>query len=178
MRIVCSVPRTGATSVQRNLVYKTADGQPLHMDLYSPPDAPGQRSAVLLIHGGPIPMLGAKNMGVFVSYGELLASFGFAAVAFDHRFLGPNRLADAAQDVVDLMLHVRKNAELMVVDPQRLALWAFSGGGPLLAAALRERPTWLRALVAYYAVLDLQQPAPGGGFLLIPVEAPRQAQCG
>jgi hypothetical protein len=30
-----------------------------------------------------------------------------------------------------------------------------------LSTSLRERPAWLRALVSYYAVLDLQQPPPG-----------------
>lgn len=159
MRIVFSVPGMDAVSVRRNLEYKTADGQPLHMDVYAPPGPPRPRPSVILIHGGPLPRTGAKNMGVFVSYGELLAASGFVAVTFNHRFLAPARLADAAGDVVDLVAHVRENAASLGVDPERLALWAFSGGGPFLAAALRERPAWVRAIVAYYAVLDLQQPA-------------------
>ena len=116
---------------------------------------------MILIHGGPLPRTGAKNMGVFVSYGELLAASGFVAVSFDHRFLSAARLSDAGADVADLVVHVRTNAASLGVDPERLALWAFSGGGPFLSAALRERPGWLRAVVAYYAVLDLQQPPPG-----------------
>jgi len=157
MRIVYSVPGMAAVSVRRDLQYKTGDVQPLHMDVYTPHGAPQPRPAVILIHGGPIPRMGAKNMGVFVSYGELLAASGFVAVTFNHRFLAPARLADAAADVAGLTAHVRENAVSFGVDPQRLALWAFSGGGPFLAAALRERPAWLRAVVAYYAVLDLQQ---------------------
>jgi acetyl esterase/lipase len=108
-------------------------------------------------------MLGARKMGVFVSYGELLAASGLVAVAFDHRFLAPSRLVDAGSDVADLVAHVRANAGSLGVDSDRLALWAFSGGGPFLAAPLRERPAWLRAVVVYYAVLDPQQPAPGDG---------------
>ena len=131
------------------------------MDVYSPPGPMRARSGVVLVHGGPLPRIGAKRMGVFVSYGELLAASGFAAVTFDHRFLGPDRLTDAGSDVADLLAHVRKNASSLGVDPARLALWAFSGGGPFLAAPLRERPAWLRTVVAYYAVLDLQQPPPG-----------------
>jgi acetyl esterase/lipase len=131
------------------------------MDVYSPPGPPRARPAVILVHGGPIPRTGAKNMGVFVSYGELLAASGLVAVTFDHRFLSPDRLTDAGADVGDAVTHVRTNAPSLGADPERLALWAFSGGGPFLAAPLRERPAWLRALVAYYAVLDLQQPPPG-----------------
>jgi acetyl esterase/lipase len=161
MRVVLSVPGMDAVSVRRDLVYKSADGQALRLDLYSPAGPARPRPAVLLVHGGPIPMLGAKNMGVFRSYGELLAASGFVAVAFDHRFLAPNRLSDAGADVADLVAHVRQNAASMGIDPERLALWAFSGGGPFLAAALRERPSWLQAVIAYYAVLDIQEPAPG-----------------
>jgi acetyl esterase/lipase len=100
-------------------------------------------------------------MGVFVSYGELLAASGFVAVAFDHRFLAPDRLADAKDDVAAAVEYVRSEAAPHAIDPDRLALWVFSGGGPLAAAPLRERPPWLRALVAYYAVLDVRQPPEG-----------------
>jgi acetyl esterase/lipase len=100
-------------------------------------------------------------MGVFVSYGELLAASGFVAVTFDHRFRAPTRLIDAREDVAELVAHVRSAGGSLGVDPDRLALWALSGGGPFLAAPLWERPAWLRAVVAYYAVLDLRQPPPG-----------------
>jgi acetyl esterase/lipase len=157
MRVVLRVPGMDAVEVRRNVVYRTAAGQPLHMDVYSPPGPPRTRPAVILVHGGPIPRTGAKNMGVFVSYGELLAAFGFVAVTFDHRFLAPHRLPDASEDVAEVVARVRSGAGPLGVDPERLALWAFSGGGSFLAAPLRERPTWLRAVVAYYAVLDLQE---------------------
>lgn len=160
MRVVVSVPGMDAVRTARDLVYKTADGEPLRMDVYSPPGPPRPRPAVILVHGGPIPRTGAKNMGVFVSYGELIAASGLVAITFDHRFLAPGRLSDAGADVTDLVAHVRTHAGSIGVDPERLALWAFSGGGPLLAAPLRDRATWLRAVVAYYAVMDLQQPAP------------------
>jgi acetyl esterase/lipase len=161
MRVVLRVPGMDAVQVRRDLVYRTVAGEALHMDVYSPAGPPRARPAVVLVHGGPIPRTGAKNMGVFVSYGEMLAASGCVAVTFDHRFLAPERLTDAGQDVEDLLSHVRTTADSLGVDPERLALWAFSGGGPLLTAGLRERPPWLRALVAYYAVLDLQLAPPG-----------------
>jgi acetyl esterase/lipase len=161
MRVVLRVPGMDATRVRRDLVYRSVAGQPLPMDVYSPAGLPQSRPAVVLVHGGPIPRTGAKNMGVFVSYGEILAASGFVAVTFDHRFLSPGRLPDARQDVAEAVRHVRSEAASLAVDPDRLALWVFSGGGPLLAAPLRDRPPWLRALVAYYAVLDLREAPPG-----------------
>jgi acetyl esterase/lipase len=161
MRIVFSVPGMDAVNVRRDVIYKSAQGEPLHMDIYSPPGEVRSRPVVILVHGGPIPRMGAKRMGVFVSYGELLAASGFVAVTFDHRFLAPVRLADAGGDVTDAIVHVRTNADSLGVDPERVALWAFSGGGPFLASPLRERPAWLRAVVAYYAALDLPEPESG-----------------
>jgi len=115
MRVVLTVPGMDAVSARRDLPYKTGDGtgaKPLCMDVYSPPGPQRDRPAVILVHGGPIPMLGARRMGVFVSYGELLAACGFVGVAFDHRFLAPDRLPDAAGDVADLTTHVRANHAL------------------------------------------------------------------
>jgi acetyl esterase/lipase len=164
MRIVLSVPGMDAVAIQHNLEYKTADGQPMHMDIYTPPGPAQPRPAVILIHGGPTPRTGVKDMGVFISYGELLAASGFVAVTFNHRFLAPERLADAAVDVRDLVAYIRENATSLGIAPESLALWAFSGGGAFLAVPLLQRPTWLRAVVAYYAALDLQQlPQPDGG---------------
>ena len=159
-RVVLAVPGMEAVRARHDLPYKTADDQPLYMDVYSPPERQRPCPVVILVHGGPIPVIGARRMGVFVSYGELLAASGFVAIAFDHRFLAPARLPEAGGDVADLIAHVRANADALGIDPERVALWAFSGGGPFIAAGLRERPAYLRAVVAYYAVLDLPAPAP------------------
>jgi len=98
---------------------------------------------------------------VFTSYGRLLAASGFVAVTFNHGFSGPERLLDAAADVDGAIAHVRANADELGIDPDRIALWAFSGGGPFLSAAMRDRPPFVRALVAFYAILDLRAKPPG-----------------
>jgi dienelactone hydrolase len=147
--------------VRRDLAYRTVAGQTLAMDVYVPPGlAPGAKApTVILIHGGPIPPQSKpKGMGVFVSLGETLAASGFVAVTFDHRFYGDERLGDASEDVAALIDRVRRDAPDLQADPDRIALWAFSGGGPFLGPALRNPPSYVRALVAYYAVLDLQVP--------------------
>jgi dienelactone hydrolase len=56
---------------------------------------------------------------------------------------------------------VRADADALGIDPDRIGLWAFSGGGPFLSAALRDRPSFVRAIVAFYAVLDLRAKPPG-----------------
>ena len=164
MAVVYRVPGMDQVHVRRNVVYRTVGDTRLELDVYSPPDAaPGTRCpAVILIHGGPVPPgTRAKDWAVFVSYGRILAASGFTAVSFNHRFHGPGALADAAGDVAAAVAHVRSHAEELGVDADRIALWAFSGGGPFLSAHLREQWPFVRAVIAYYAALDLQVPPPG-----------------
>jgi acetyl esterase/lipase len=153
--VVYSVPGMADARVREGLVYKSAEGSPLHFDLYAPAAASRASPAVILIHGGPIPGLGARRWGMFTSYGRMLAASGMTGIAFDHRFLGPDRLRDSVADLSDLVKHVRENAKTLGVDANRLALWAFSGGGPLLAAPLRERQNWLKLVVAYYGIMEV-----------------------
>ena len=164
MPVVYSVPGMDRAAVRTALVYRTVEGRGLEMDVYLPPDLnPGERRpAILFVHGGPVGAgMKPKGMGVFKSYGALAAASGFVGVTFDHRYYGPGSLMDADQDVAALEAHVRAQAADLHVDEERLALWAFSGGGPFLSRALRERPAHVRAVVAYYPVLDLRALPPG-----------------
>jgi acetyl esterase/lipase len=162
MEIVHRVAGMDAVAVERGRVYASPAGEPLTMDVYRPAEASAvRRPAVLLVHGGPVPKLGAKNMGVFTSWGRLLAASGFVAAAFDHRFLSPERFVDAAGDVAAAVAHVREHSEALGVDPERLAIWVFSGGGPFLSLALKGTPSWVRAGLAFYAALDLREKPPG-----------------
>jgi acetyl esterase/lipase len=162
MRIVYRVPGTDRVHVDRGRPYKAVSGGALLADVYRPADADAACPAVVLIHGGPVPAGSApKNMGCFVSWGETLAASGLAAVTFNHRFYGGAQLLEAARDVEDAVAWVRREAVALGIDPSRLALWAFSGGGPFLSLALREGAPALRALVAYYAALDLREKPPG-----------------
>jgi acetyl esterase/lipase len=154
MPVVYSVPGMADVQVREGLVYKTVQGTPLHFDLYAPARGARATAAVILIHGGPGPALGARRWGIYTSYGRILAASGMIGIAFDHRFLGPDRLPDSVADLADLVRHVRDQAGTLGIDASKLALWAFSGGGPLLAAPLRERPSWLKLVVGYYAAMQ------------------------
>jgi acetyl esterase/lipase len=163
LRAVLKLPGMERVQARRDVVYKTIGDAKLLADVYTPPDAPsaGRLPAVILIHGGPIPPgMGPKGMGAYQSLGELVAASGMTAVTFNHRFHGSAMLVEAAGDVRDLIRHVRENAAGYGIDGDRLALWAFSGGGPFLSSTLREGPDHVKALVAYYAAMDLQQRAP------------------
>jgi acetyl esterase/lipase len=158
-RVVLTLPGMDRVSVKQGLRYRAADKTELPLDVYSPAGLRPEerRPAVVLIHGGPIDAAALPNeWGQYESYGRILAASGLAAVAFKHRLYGTEDYPRAAGDVAALVEHVRKEAAALRIDGDRIALWAFSGGGPLLSSALRKSPPYVRALVSYYAILDFE----------------------
>jgi dienelactone hydrolase len=149
-------PIGGKSAVRENVVYRTDGDEKLLADVYTPASG-GKRPVVILIHGGPI---GAgqqlKNLPVYRDYGRLLGGEGFVAVTFNHRYTTMNDFATSAADVRALIDYVRAHAAELKADPDRMVLWAFSGGGPLLTLGF-DKP-YVRALVDFYAILE--GPAP------------------
>ena len=178
-RIVYAVPGMEQVQVRKDREYAKRDGQPLKLDVYQPLALPAaaRRPAIVFIHGGPLPpgadpsMPKPKDWGVFQSYGQLAAASGFVGVTFNHRLYSLQAYDDSAADVQAAIDHVRANAAELAVDPDRIAVWAFSGGGPLLGFAYRDAPPWLKAVVSYYAILDLPPDgtAPGASERLSPL---------
>lgn len=134
------------------------------MDVYLPPAQPGKtlRPAVFFVHGGPVPreMSLATEWGVYISYGELAVASGLAAVVFNHRLRTLTDYPVAQSDMKDAIEYVRRHGADLGIDAQRIGVWVFSGGGPLAAWCLRERPPFLRCLVAFYALLDVRHTLP------------------
>lgn len=157
--VVYSVPGMDKVKVIRDLDYTGEKSQYRKMDVYVPPGVgPGERRpAVIFIHGGAAEEYTPKDWGIYTSWGKLVAASGLVAVTFTHRLGFPQtRLEEGASDVDRAINYVRDHAELNV-DPDRLALIAFSAGGPLLSEALREKPPYVRCLLAFYAFMDIQQ---------------------
>jgi acetyl esterase/lipase len=92
--------------------------------------------------------------------GQLIAASGLIAITFNHR--SPDEqisLKDVGDDVDDLVRYVREHTEALQIDKERLAIWAGSAGVPLgirIRVALRDTPSYVKSLVAYYGPLDLQ----------------------
>lgn len=138
-------------------------------DLYDP--AAGEpRPAVVFLHGGPLPPgipVPPRDWPVYQGYGALAARTGLVGVTVDHPLHSRAHLP-AARDVVARSVdEVRADPR---VDGDRVAVWAFSGGSPLLTPWLADSPPWLRALAATYPWLHAlpDGPLPDG---FRPVEA-------
>jgi len=161
-RVVLSVPGMDRVRVRRDLTYTNGDAT-LKMDVYLPEGTSPKAGwpVVILVHGGPVPgSWRPKDWGMFRSYGEMIAVSGLAAVNFNHRLHEPADYPRAAGDVAALLAHVRAEARGLEVDGERVAVWAFSGGGPLLDSLLAERGAYLRCAVSYYAFLGAPRGTP------------------
>jgi acetyl esterase/lipase len=164
--VVYRLPDMDKVRVISNLKYSEVDNPYLLMDVYLPPGlmARERRPVVVFIHGGAGPEYKPKDWGMFQSWGRLVAAAGMVAVMFTHRFSPPPQLllVEAASDLNTAIKYIRSNAELFHADGDRISVCAWSSGGELLSPLLIERPAFVRCLVAFYALLDVQQYAPPG----------------
>jgi acetyl esterase/lipase len=129
-------------------VERVRDGR---VDLY-PAVRPGggRRPGVLLIHGGPVPeqlIPTPRDWPSYRGYGGQLALRNVVAATVDHRLHAWTDYPRAARDVADAVDRLRADPR---VDPDRIALWFFSGGGLLSAGWFTDQPTWLRCLALTY----------------------------
>jgi acetyl esterase/lipase len=169
--IVYTLPGMDHVQVQTDIPYKVVDGQELHLDVYSPAEAAGTPlPAVIYVHGEAsheqLQLIRAS--GQYTGWGRLTAASGLIGVVFNHRFSEWFSTTVGVEDTRDAVAYVREHAAEFSIDADRLAVWTCSAGGPTAFPwLLRESPSWLRALVAHYSILDLRvapmfgEPGPG-----------------
>jgi acetyl esterase/lipase len=157
--VALTVPGMDQVQVLSDRTYGSGD-KAHRFDAYLPTRRDRPAAVVVLLHGGvsaDVPFR-PKDWGLYRSWGRLLAASGYVAIAFNHRLSFPDpMLAEADQDLLSMLQTVRAQAGALGADPSRIALVAFSGGGPLLARPLREELSGVRALAGFYPFLDLKQ---------------------
>jgi acetyl esterase/lipase len=156
--IVYHIPEMEAVTRHYNIIYKKVDGGgSLALDVYYPPDIQdGERRPVVLFGHGRR----GKDQANYITWGQLLAASGFVAVTFNYRDpeVGTNA-ADIFSDYDDVIAFVRGHAETFQVDENRMAIMTISAlvrHG--LSYVMRNRPEYIRAVVAYYGWMDDENP--------------------
>lgn len=142
--------------VRRNIEYGRVEGQSLQLDAYLPEDA-GPFPTAIVVHGGGW-VAGDRLSNVAPLFRPLLDA-GFACLSISYRLAKQTSIFGAAVEDVELaMRYVREHAVELKVNAEKLVLVGESAGGQLAAmAALRETPSDLKAVVSFYAPMDLEQ---------------------
>lgn len=164
----CSGPMPGVAASEGEPFFE--DLEPVErvrddrLDYYVADDSgPARRPAVVFVHGGPVQEHQEptpRDWAGFVGYGTLAASRGLVGVVFNHRLYSDMHYPQSADDLAAVIDRTRA---LDVVDPDRIALWHFSGGGPLAVDWMTRAPEWLRAIAWTYPVLAPPPDWPGDG---------------
>lgn len=139
-----------------------------HFDLYLPGGRVAGRPAIVFLHGlypahwRP----SAREWPTYVGYGATAAASGVVGVVADVALHGPADYPRAADVIGGIIDEVRRDVR---VDSDRVALWAFSGGGLLTGRWLSGSHPWLRCVALSYPVL-----APLQGWSVDPAFCPTE----
>ncbi|MBS1790759.1 MAG: prolyl oligopeptidase family serine peptidase [Acidobacteria bacterium] len=154
----------------QQVIFKAADGQEIHGQLFLPKDAKptDKLPAVIFSHGGPMRqmMLGWHNMYYYhnaYGFNQFLASRGYAVLSVNYRLgigygrafrqakNGGGRGASEYQDILAGAMYLRSRAD---IDPARIGLWGGSYGGYLTALGLARNSDLFAAGVDLHGVHD------------------------
>jgi acetyl esterase/lipase len=135
---------------KRNVVYDSDNDVPLTIDIYYPPNLPGnsQLPAVIFVFGYPNSVIlerfgiKLKDAGQYVSWGQLAATSGIIAITYE--------TTQPEKDIHSVLAYVRKNANTLQIDSDRLGIWACSANLPTALLLMIDASTTIKCSVLYY----------------------------
>jgi hypothetical protein len=131
-KVVYHLPDMERAPVRRDEAYRMTDEGSLMMDIYSPQDMKsGERVPVVVIAlGYPDPKGLYRQMGWAVSWAQLIAASGRAAVIYGTR--------DPAADIHEVLRHIRQNTSKLGIDERRIGILAASANVVVALSALMQ----------------------------------------
>lgn len=124
-------------AITRGIVFPTADGESLKLDLFQPRDSKGKVPVILAFHGGSWLANTRSEMGPLAEY---LSAQGYAVVTPDYR-LAPRYVYPAqVEDARAAARWVAANAEKYHWDMDHFVLLGLSAGGQLAGLLATDRP--------------------------------------
>lgn len=160
LKLLYNVDESKKIVIEKNLIYKENDKHNLLMDVYRPDKSNNgeQFPAIIFLHGEGIERLlkDVKEWSFYTAYGKVAASEGYAAITFHRNRTNLDfKNGDVAQDILDAVDFVRKNADRWNIDKNRICIWGFSLGGLYLSLFLKKAPQYIRCLISYYGLMDV-----------------------
>lgn len=163
-------PQAAAPTETRDVVYRQASGQDLHLDVYRNTAFAGPRPVLVYIHGGAW-WKGQRPAG-WEGFRAYLAA-GFSIVTVQYRLSDTARAPAAVQDVRCALSWVKANAGAYGFDAAKVVPYGTSAGGHLALMAgmlprgnaidlptCRDQPE-VPAILDFYGPYHLKPTAPG-----------------
>ena len=111
-----------------DVVYATANGEDLKLDLYTPANLKDPAPLIIYIHGGGW-MGGNKAVGRVIA--SAMAAQGYVSATVGYRLAPKARFPAQVQDVRNAVRFFRANATKYGIDSQRVGAFGHSAGGHL-----------------------------------------------
>jgi acetyl esterase/lipase len=118
--------------VEKDVVYGTAGGVVLKMDIYYPQKAEGAAPAILYVHGGAWTK-GSKDPGPAINDVRMLQQRGYLVASIDYRLAPRYKFPAQIEDVKCAVRFLRANAAVYGIDGDRIGAMGGSAGGHLVS---------------------------------------------
>lgn len=155
--IVYKIDDMENVNIQKNIMYGVVNKEELLMDLYTPfsNDKKEKLPVVIVVHGEAA-SIDFKETGQYITYGKLVAAYGFNAVTFNHKVLSEGfSIEEVINDIDALVNYLIENADKLNIDKNRIAIWCFSGGVTFgLYVGMHDYSKNIKGVIAYYGFGD------------------------
>ncbi|MEN8193328.1 MAG: hypothetical protein ABFS12_10970 [Bacteroidota bacterium] len=152
-RIVYQVPEMDDVISHEGVIYHSVNGIDLRADIYLPPTKEGNVNfpLVILVNDYPDSIINhywgcdQKDLELFISWGELIAASGIAAVAYQTQF---------SHSETDSLIHfLGENAEKYRVDMNRLCVFGASANTLAAQSLMENNDLKIKCAILNYGIL-------------------------
>ena len=150
--------------IARGLVFASPDGVDLKLNTYRPL-ATGKHPTLIVVYGGAWRTGSPSDYEQFSSY---MAAQEYTVITIDYRHAPQHQFPKQLLDVETALAYIQAHADDLEVDLNKIAIMGRSAGGHLATlAAYRQKSIAFKAVVNYYAPVDLAD-----GYYDLPVPDP------
>lgn len=152
-RLVYQIPDMENVIKHKGIIYHSEEGKDLKLDLYLPPNMDKNKvlPLVILISGYPDTVVqkyygvNQKDLGLFISWAELIAASGIIAVTYETR--------RSHFDTDTLIKYLHKNADTYHIDLNHMGIFGCSANTLTALSIMQESTYKIKCAIFYYGIL-------------------------